>query len=264
MSTLLALEGIALSFGGVQALSGVDVSVDEGRITSIIGPNGAGKSSLLNVMCGLYRPDAGQIVFAGQRYRQMPVEMLAKLGIARTFQNLALFRGLSVRENVMMGCLAAANATFLEHLFGLPRARRDERGASERAGEVMTLLDLAAYADARVGTLPYGLQKRVELARALVGSPRLLLLDEPMAGMAADEKREMCRFVLSARDMLLTTVVLIEHDLGVVMELSDRIAVLDFGRKIADGPPAEIREDQAVIDAYLGAEAEDLETVASR
>jgi branched-chain amino acid transport system ATP-binding protein len=264
MLTLLALEGIALSFGGVRALSGVDVRVDEGSITSIIGPNGAGKSSLLNVISGLYRPQAGEIVFAGRRYRYMPVEQLAALGIARTFQNLALFRGLSALENVMMGCLPAAHATFIEHMLGLPRAQREERSARERAGTVMEMLDLTAIASARVGTLPYGLQKRVELARALVANPRLLLLDEPMAGMSADEKREMCGFVLDARDVLGTTVVLIEHDLGVVMELSDRIAVLDYGRKIADGPPEFIREDQAVIDAYLGAESADLETVTAQ
>jgi branched-chain amino acid transport system ATP-binding protein len=261
MTTLLTLKDIALSFGGVHALSGIDITVDDGSITSIIGPNGAGKSSLINVISGLYKPQSGEIVFAGKPYKAMPVERLAALGIARTFQNLALFRGLTALENVMMGCVSATRATFIEHIFGLPRARHDERSARERAERVMEMLDLTSVSQTRVGTLAYGLQKRVELARALVANPRLLLLDEPMAGMTADEKREMCRFVLGARNVLGTTVVLIEHDLGVVMELSDRIAVLDYGRKIADGPPALIREDQSVIDAYLGADMAELEAV---
>jgi branched-chain amino acid transport system ATP-binding protein len=259
MSALLTLARIELSFGGVRALSGIDVTIEEGRLTAIIGPNGAGKSSLLNVVSGLYRPQSGEIVFAGKSYAHMPVERLAALGIARTFQNLALFKGLSAIENVMMGRLPAARATFLEHVFGLPRARGEERRAREDARAVMSALDLESVADERVSTLPYGLQKRVEFARALVARPRLLLLDEPMAGLTAAEKREMCRFILDARDRAGASIVLIEHDLGVVMELSDRIVVLDYGRKIADGPPAAIREDQAVIDAYLGA-APELET----
>jgi branched-chain amino acid transport system ATP-binding protein len=257
---LATLTDIALSFGGVRALTGVNIGVDEGRITAIIGPNGAGKSSLLNVISGLYRPQAGEIIFAGQRYRHMPIEKLATLGIARTFQNLALFKGMSAIENVMMGCLPNARSTFLEHVFGLPRARREERRAREQAQTIMDALDLRGIAAARVGTLAYGLQKRVEFARALVARPRLLLLDEPMAGLTAAEKREMCRFIIDARDRTGTTIVLIEHDLGVVMELSDRIVVLDYGRKIADGPPALIRDDQAVIDAYIGAQTEALET----
>ena len=256
---VLALEDINISFGGVTALANVDLAVESGEIRAIIGPNGAGKSSLVNVMCGFYRPDSGRIHINGQSFRQVPAQMAARLGIARTFQNLALFKGLTVLENIMTGLAFARRSTFVGQAIGLGRARREEAEARERAERIIEFLHLDPVAGKLADTLPYGLQKRVELARALVPNPQILLLDEPMAGMTATEKREMAGFVRAARDSYGTTIILIEHDIGVVMGLSDRIAVLDYGRKIADGTPNEVRADQAVIDAYLGIAREDSE-----
>ena len=249
---ILALERITLSFGGVTALAGIDLAVRPGEIRAVIGPNGAGKSSLINVISGIYRPDSGAISIGGVSYPRVPAHEVARLGIARTYQNLALFNGLTVLENVIAGRAVAARSSFVEQVFALPRARREERDALDRADAVIDALHLRGSRDRRVGTLPYGVQKRVELARALVAAPRILLLDEPMAGMSAREKQEMAGFVRAARDGFGATVVLIEHDIGVVMGLSDRIAVLDYGRKIADGTPEEVRASQDVIDAYLG------------
>jgi branched-chain amino acid transport system ATP-binding protein len=246
----LEVRAVSLSFDGVRALDQVSFEVKQGEVCALIGPNGAGKSSMVNIISGLYKAGSGTVRFEGKELRH--AAELSGLGIARTFQNVALSRGMTVLENVALGNDFRGRASFLEQATRLGRARHEERRSRERAEEILALLEIADHRDDIAGRLSYGLQKRVELARALVPRPKLLLLDEPMAGMTFDEKRDMCRFVVGAHEALGTTLVLIEHDLGVVMDLSDHVIVLDHGRKIADAAPEAVRTDPAVIEAYVG------------
>ncbi|WP_322046580.1 ABC transporter ATP-binding protein [Paraburkholderia sp. J67] len=251
-TALLALDDISVSFGGVKAITQISFEVATGEICALIGPNGAGKSSLLNVINGVYRPQHGTLHFDGRAYGRMNAHDAAQRGIARTFQNLALFRRMSVFDNVLTGRNLHRRSTWLEQTLHVGRAARDEAEQREFAERVIDALDLQPWRDSMVGTLSYGLQKRVELARALAAEPRLLLLDEPMAGMNAEEKHAMAGYVLDANEHLGVTVVLIEHDIGVVMGLSDHVVVLDYGKKIADGKPDEVRTNPDVLAAYLG------------
>ena len=251
-AAVLELDNISLSFGGVKALTAVSLDVREREIRAIIGPNGAGKSSMLNVINGVYHPQQGTITFRGKVRRDMNTHQAAAQGIARTFQNIALFKGMSVLDNIMTGRNLKMHATFIEQAIYFGRARREELDNRRKVEEVIDFLEIQHIRKTPVGKLPYGLQKRVELARALAAEPALLLLDEPMAGMNVEEKQDMCRFVLDVNEQYGTTIVLIEHDMGVVMDISDRVAVLDYGKKIGDGTPDEVRTDKAVIAAYLG------------
>ena len=251
-NVLLSVENIALSFGGVRALSDVSFDVREGEVRAIIGPNGAGKSSMLNVINGVYHPQQGSVSFRGEARRRMDPHSAARQGIARTFQNIALFKGMSVLDNIMTGRNLKMRASLLAQALYVGRNRREEIEHRAKVEAIIDFLQIEHIRKTPVGRLPYGLQKRVELARALAAEPVLLLLDEPMAGMNVEEKQDMCRFILDVNDEFGTTIVLIEHDMGVVMDICDRIVVLDYGRKIGDGTPAEIRANQAVIDAYLG------------
>jgi len=249
---ILKLDSISLSFGGVKALTDISFDIREHEIRAIIGPNGAGKSSMLNVINGVYHPQHGTITFRGTQRRDMDTYEAAEQGIARTFQNIALFRGMTVLDNIMTGRNLKMKSSFLMQALGFGPARREELANRAKVEEVIDFLEIQHIRKTPVGRLPYGLQKRVELARALAAEPSLLLLDEPMAGMNVEEKQDMCRFVLDVNEQYGTTIVLIEHDMGVVMDISDRVVVLDYGRKIGDGPPDEIRDNKAVIDAYLG------------
>ncbi len=253
---VLSVEGVSLAFGGVKALTEVSFDVREHEIRAIIGPNGAGKSSMLNVLNGVYHPQEGTIRLRDgtdwREFHDMDSHEAAAMGIARTFQNIALFKGMTVLDNVMTGRNLKMRCSFLEQALWLGRARREELAHRRAVEEVIDFLEIQHVRKTPVGRLPYGLQKRVELARALAAEPRLLLLDEPMAGMNLEEKQDMCRFILDVNDHYGTTIVLIEHDMGVVMDISDRVVVLDYGRKIGDGTPGEVRANQAVIDAYLG------------
>lgn len=252
-AAILELRDVSLSFGGISALRNVDLTVRRGEVRSIIGPNGAGKSSLINIVSGVYQPVSGTVHLQGRAYRSVQASRLAQLRVARTFQNLAIFKGLTVTENIISGLAFRRRASFLTQALGLPWARREEKEGRERALEVLRFLHIEAYADRLAGSLPYGIQKRIELGRAIVAEPELLLLDEPMAGMTVAEKQDMASFVRSVNETFGTTIILIEHDVAVVMDLSDRIAVLDYGVKIADGTPDQVRNDQSVIDAYIGA-----------
>ncbi len=249
---LLDVENISISFGGVKALDQVSFDVREHEILAIIGPNGAGKSSMLNCINGFYHPEEGMITFKGNPRHQMQTHEAAEQGIARTFQNIALFKGMSTLDNIMTGRNLKMKKNLFWQLFYFGPALREELEHRAKAEEIIDFLEIEAIRKTPVGKLPYGLQKRVELGRALAAEPDLLLLDEPMAGMNHEEKEDMCRYILDVNDEFGTTIVLIEHDMSVVMDISDRVVVLDYGRKIAEGSPDEVRTNQDVIDAYLG------------
>ena len=249
---ILDVQDISLSFGGVKALSNISFNVKEREIRAIIGPNGAGKSSMLNCINGVYQPQQGSISFRGRTFRHMNSHQVAAMGVARTFQNLALFKGMSVLDNIMTGRNLRIRSNLLLQAFHVGPARREEIRHREFVEHIIDFLEIQAHRKTPVGQLPYGLQKRVDLGRALAMEPQVLLLDEPMAGMNVEEKQDMCRFVLDVNDEFGTTVVLIEHDMGVVMDISDRVVVLDYGKKIGDGTPDEVRSNPDVIKAYLG------------
>jgi branched-chain amino acid transport system ATP-binding protein len=249
---ILDVHNISLNFGGVKALSDISFNVREHEIRAIIGPNGAGKSSMLNCINGVYTPQQGNITFRGQTFSHMDSHQVAVMGVARTFQNLALFKGMSVLDNIMTGRNLRMKSNLLLQALRWGPAEREEIEHRRKVEEIIDFLEIQPYRKTPVGQLPYGLQKRVDLGRALALEPQVLLLDEPMAGMNVEEKQDMCRFILDVNDEFGTTVVLIEHDMGVVMDISDRVVVLDYGKKIGDGTPEEVRNNPEVISAYLG------------
>ncbi len=249
---IMDVKNISLRFGGVKALTDVSFNVREHEIRAIIGPNGAGKSSMLNCINGVYTPQEGTITFRGKTFSHMNPREVAEMGVARTFQNLALFKGMNVIDNIMSGRNLKMKSSILAQAFRTPGAVKEEVEHRRFVEEIIDFLEIQAHRKTPVGRLPYGLQKRVDLGRALAMQPQVLLLDEPMAGMNLEEKQDMCRFIMDVNDEFGTTIVLIEHDMGVVMDISDRVVVLDYGRKIGDGTPSEVRSNQDVINAYLG------------
>jgi branched-chain amino acid transport system ATP-binding protein len=249
---MLKVDNVSVSFGAVRALIDVSFDIREREILAIIGPNGAGKTSMLNCINGFYHPSSGTITFKGDVRRDMKPHLAAVQGIARTFQNVALFHGMSTLDNLMTGRNLKMKTNFLLQALHLGPARKEELEHRDFVEHIIEFLEIEAIRKIPVGRLPYGMQKRVELGRALAAEPDLLLLDEPMAGMNIEEKEDMCRFVLDVNDEFGTTIALIEHDMGVVMDISDRVVVLDYGRKIAEGTPDQVRNDSAVIEAYLG------------
>lgn len=253
---LLSIDSLRLSFAGVRALDGVSLDVEEGSLVAVIGPNGAGKSSLFNCISGFYRPEQGSITFDGQPLMGRSPHEVAKLGVARSFQNLALFDHLTVLENLQLGCHLRYRSRFFHDLVFSARARREEVRHRRKVEEVIDLLDLERYRLLPVGILPYGVAKRVELGRALCMEPRLLLLDEPAAGLNQEATEDLARYVLDIKEELSVTQVLIEHDLRFVLELADKVCVLDFGQKITEGPPDEVRRHPRVIEAYTGGAGE--------
>jgi branched-chain amino acid transport system ATP-binding protein len=251
-AAILDVRDVSVRFGALSALNRVSLEIRAGEIVAIIGPNGAGKTSLINVINGFYKPDEGRIFFEGRDRTHMKPYDVAALGIARTFQNVALFRGMSVLDNIMTGRLLKMHGSFLLDALWIGPAKKQELDHRAFVERIIDFLEIQAIRKTPAGRLPYGLQKRVELARALAAEPKLLLLDEPMAGMNVEEKEDMCRFILDVASEFGTTIALVEHDMSVVMDISDRVAVLDYGQKIADGTPDEVRANSAVIDAYLG------------
>jgi branched-chain amino acid transport system ATP-binding protein len=249
---VLDVQNISLRFGGVKALTDISFDVREHEVRAIIGPNGAGKSSMLNCINGVYQPQQGSITFRGKTFRHMNPRQVAEMGVARTFQNLALFKGMSVLDNIMTGRNLRIKSNLLLQALRIGPAEREEIAHREVVERIIDFLEIQAWRKTPVGRLPYGLQKRVDLGRALAMEPQVLLLDEPMAGMNVEEKQDMCRFILDVNDEFGTTIVLIEHDMGVVMDISDRVVVLDYGKKIGDGTPDEVRRNDDVIKAYLG------------
>ena len=248
----LRIQGVSKQFGGVQAISQVSMEVRRGEIVSVIGPNGAGKTTLLNMVSGFYHPNSGTILLDDHDITQLAPNRIAALGIARTFQNIALFRGMTVLDNLMLGRHIHMRTGVLAAMLRLGPARREEVTQRQVVEEVIEFLEIEALRKRPVGSLPYGLQKRVELGRALAAQPRILLLDEPMGGMNVEEKEDMARFILDVNEEWGSTIVLIEHDMGVVMDISERVVVLDLGEKIAEGTPQEVKENPQVIKAYLG------------